>query len=148
MITSEIKAKVFAQYLSHFIGTPGSLALIGTIEKLILDKVKVPTRLILRPLSSITDSEVMDCARILLPLPTRITGIVKLANGFEIHDFINDGLIDYISYSRLPASIYQYLQSRGFDLPHYLLDGKTLKESNLCIYTSELNQQPEGDKEK
>ena len=29
---------------------------------------------------------------------------------------------------------YQYLQSKGYDLPHYLLDGKTLKEAGLAIY--------------
>ena len=28
----------------------------------------------------------------------------------------------------------QYLQSKGYDLPHYLLDGKNLKEAGLAIY--------------
>jgi hypothetical protein len=30
--------------------------------------------------------------------------------------------------------IHQYLISIGFDLPHYLLNGSTLKEAGLCIY--------------
>lgn len=29
---------------------------------------------------------------------------------------------------------YQYLQSKGYDLPQYLLGGKTLQESGLAIY--------------
>jgi hypothetical protein len=29
---------------------------------------------------------------------------------------------------------YQYLQSRGYDLPNYLLGGKTLQEAGLAIY--------------
>lgn len=28
----------------------------------------------------------------------------------------------------------QYLQSKGYDLPHYLLEGKNLKEAGLAIY--------------
>jgi hypothetical protein len=31
-------------------------------------------------------------------------------------------------------AVYQFLQSRGYDLPHYLLGGKTLHECGLAIY--------------
>lgn len=30
--------------------------------------------------------------------------------------------------------VYQFLQSRGYDLPNFHLGGKTLHECNLCIY--------------
>ena len=31
--------------------------------------------------------------------------------------------------------VYQFLISKGYDLPHYLLGGKTLQEVGLAIYT-------------
>ena len=34
-------------------------------------------------------------------------------------------------------SIHQFLQSKGYDLPNYLLGSKTLKECNLAIYENE-----------
>ena len=48
---------------------------------------------------------------------------------------------DFIEYSRIytedngKLSDYQYLINEGFDLPHRLLDGKTLNECNLCLYS-------------
>ncbi len=32
---------------------------------------------------------------------------------------------------------FQFLQSKGYDLPHYLLSGKTLQEAGLAIYESD-----------
>jgi len=38
----------------------------------------------------------------------------------------------------LKLKSYQFLQSKGYDLPQYLLGGKTLKEAGLAIYEEDL----------
>lgn len=81
--------------------------------------------LMLKPLNSITDEEFDKCWE------TIQESHDTLSKDWLKHHFKNQGnkqismCVDLFSY--------QYLISKGYDLPHYLLGGKTLKESGLAI---------------
>lgn len=109
-------------------------------------------QLILKPLSAITDEDALEVAKIVgfenpevysrtedyvliqekgKPVNNKSVSIwfdgEILADGSErtTYEFsISEGI----------SFVYQYLQSKGYDLPQYLLGGKTLKEAGLCIY--------------
>lgn len=177
-ISNEIKAKVFAQYLGqmcrHF---PDSikdrkLIAVGGIDdkeyyslRLGANGGHVGTayiennnwKLILKPLSKISDEDAIEVAKILgfeilnAEYKVHRTGkrvfIVEKGNdefateGCKLF-FKNESLDGFIVSNNLPHDFspdsvclaFQFLQSRGYDLPQYLLDGKTLFESNLAIY--------------
>jgi hypothetical protein len=49
--------------------------------------------------------------------------------------FGDDGNTDFLTKMFHSNCVtYQYLISKGYDLPNYLLGGKTLHECGLCIY--------------
>lgn len=89
--------------------------------------------LILKPLSSITDKDAIEVAKIakckyciadisdLKPHLLRSMSFTNVWNGNTV------------------LSICQYLQSKGYDLPQYLLGGKTLKEAGIAIYENEMD---------
>jgi len=82
-------------------------------------------KLILKPLSKISKEDA--------------DGVVKIMN-YEQKDTLKDIL--YIAKFKILDStspekaieIYQFLQSKGYDMPQYLLGGKTLQDVGLAIY--------------
>lgn len=141
-ITNEIKAKVFAWCLGqnvklmvkmdsmYFGYDEGVYVLAGTI----LDRLDdlVSCELVLKPLSKITDEECFEIA---------------IMYGWSADNNHKKGLInsgkdivsqlfysEFTCYGMFAIRCFQYLQSRGYDLPHYLLGGKTLHECGLAIY--------------
>lgn len=94
-------------------------------------------KLLLTPLSKISDEDAIEVANILKQRGVNKeeeTSVIE-----EKEDLIN-ALIGQTDYeindvpTPLILQIYQYLQSRGYDLPSFYLNGKTLFEAGLCIY--------------
>ena len=101
------------------------------------NKGELIDKLILRPLSEIIDEDAIKVAYMFYPnqAESNIQG-KELAN--HVREIINDPEAN-LSFE-WPACAFQYLQSKGYDLPHYLLDGKTLHEAGLAIYESEIKK--------
>lgn len=131
-ITNETKAKVFAQYLGHNIYWQ---AIIGTLNAHNLVGASSPiedARLLLKPLSAISDEDALDVAKFLWPNNTEYQ---KAYDGkYYVDNLFNE---DFEMYSPNSITIYQILQSKGYDLPNYLLGGKTLHEAGLAIYETQ-----------
>lgn len=170
-ITNEIKAKVFGQYLSYYADQPTRLAVLSIIEKLLdgsRSSEKMSShRIELKPLSSITDQDFKEAAK-LLPddfkprtdfkvfregstvVPSKMNVVFANVTGFKMFKiFVDDGTImldDRIAppcYTNYTLLIYQFLQSRGYDLPNYHLGGKTLEQAGLAYYAGKQNTQEE-----
>lgn len=124
-IAEEVKAKVFALYLGqtcidsdnkkhHILGISLEEAMIQVdgdnhdVDWWNFDAVK----LILKPLSSITDEDAIECGW------KQIMSLKEFADAKSVR----------------PLEVYQRLINKGYDLPQYLLGGKTLKETGLAIY--------------
>lgn len=145
-INIDIKRAIYAQYLNQ----PFKMILNNnsfftgkcSLETIIL--LNTEDILVLKPISSITDNDAIEMAKLF----GNIKDNVKLNRPNNINDNDNHFIIqvytdkpEFISYT-IPKIInqnigiyeYQWLQLKGYDLPHYLLNGKTLYESNLCIY--------------
>jgi hypothetical protein len=154
-ITNEIKAKVFAQYLGQYSYKDYSAQglgirrekLVGVEENGIIwiwdalshrAENRPDAKLILKPLSSITDEDAIEVAK----LQQEYEQKEEIRVAFSIDEKNNgclDCLIEYKGYSHdywqpVYSPTFQYLQSKGYDLPNYLLGGKTLKEAGLAIY--------------
>jgi hypothetical protein len=163
-ITSEIKAKVFAQYLGQLALTnkesykdpaPGNLSSVDiSTGELITDgeggyylSEVTNTKLILKPLSQISDENAISCGHI-----ARLKGDIKIdrfalgltmtdENGRSLTIYFNHASnvrvkdevrqAEVIEYSYL---VYQNCVMLGYDMPHVLLGGKNLFECNLAIY--------------
>ncbi len=128
-----IKGRVLGQYLGCKLKRGGLM----TIELLYACKNAAWNNyddiiLRLKPLSDITDEDAkclgnMDDVH----FQYNIVGMWNVKTG-------DDGFIKLVK-ERLEeiakiASAYQYLQLKGYDLPQYLLDGKTLEQVGLAIY--------------
>lgn len=144
-VSNEIKAKVFAQYLGqrfvHRVHGPGASG--ARLEAVYLDGIlcagfdrqyHVDCHVLkLRPLSAITDEDAIEVSK--------ICGYKHDQNKwgrFVAQNFVQqreDALTHTLVVS---ASIYQYLQSKGYDLPSWYLGGKTLHEAGLAIYENEV----------
>ena len=134
-ITNEIKAKVFAQYLyQEMIADDAKMQFIGSScsdnEPYLIgfnnnhgdgDFDPDSCKLILKPLSSITDKD----ARGIKILGTEDKMEYKDAKHF---------LEFYKAVEFLTSMGADFLRNLGYDVPHYLLGGKTLQESGLAIY--------------
>lgn len=112
--------------------------------------------LILKPLSEITDEDAIQVAKIILGGKNWnvkrydkhihyldiveasaiqsfwVVNIFFLAGSITLNLHRPDEGDTHKSGDVLPA--YQYLISKGYDLPHYLLEGKTLQQAGLAIY--------------
>ncbi len=139
-ITKEIKVKVFAQYIGQkimlhdhniFTGFHCEGAIIKHLENGAIGQPK----LILQPLSSITDEDATEVAKMI--------GIEN--DNIEKAIEQKDDLIEILCSKERGDSttaitpievflVYQFLQSKGYDMPNYLLGGKTLQECGLAIY--------------
>jgi hypothetical protein len=128
-ITNEVKAKVFAQYLYQKVLCTGT-------ELVVLDKTwnwSHPSfKLILKPLSAISDEDAIKVVKIVEPMASEI----HIAKDEIIFTFPygDDICSSSIHLDYLPFNIGQLLQSKGYDLPNYHLDCKTLFECGLAIY--------------
>lgn len=131
-ITNEIKVKVFAQYFGQqFKSNAGSFNFekIQSSGELDFGYTINEVKLILKPISKITDEDAINIAQMCyLGDYPEITGKKIVKGLFE--EFKNP----YENNPTTIVKIHQYLQSKGYDLPHYLLGGKTLQEAGLAIY--------------
>ena len=159
-ITNEIRAKVFAPYVYNvFISWNDS---VGRIYKFKLTPINIYNnnlldighKLHLKPLSAITDEDIIGMCKALfsniriwvtndsnhkigIPMVSAISVegyIVRLGyNGFIEYELEN-GTQDEYNEATFICLAYQFLQSKGYDIPHHLLGGKTLYEAGLAIY--------------
>lgn len=163
-ITNEIKAKVFGQYLSYFADQPTRFAFLKIIENLLNGvgvKYRIELKPLstisdedfieaskLLPYDFKTDKG-FDVFRGEAPFRiyrgkgSTVASNIVYANttGTKIFKiFVDDAKImldDRIAppcYTNHTLIIYQFLQSKGYDLPNYHLGGKTLEESGLAYY--------------
>lgn len=149
-ISNEIKAKVFAQYLGQpmkcvtgvFHANSNSMkdgVMIMSLS-VMADCYEGTFKwsdfvLILKPLRDVSDEDAIEVAKIFEPNANdnNIKSALQFKNGIaEIFNGVYEKF-DLIC-PNASAMAYQFLQSKGYDLPQYLLGGKTLKESGLAIY--------------
>ncbi len=131
-ITTEIKIKVFSQYIGQIItlnnGKTTERLTIHLFDKYITNGLWwLDLKLILKPQS--TSMACNEEERISMKKIESITEELMLKNTdkFSKDDFVFKMMCcNFLSY--------QYAISKGIDLPNYLLDGKTLHESGLAIY--------------
>ena len=123
-ITTEIKEKVFAQYLGtkSILYVGGKIVGESNLTTNILNQLsKNDVKLVLKPLSEMSQEDSFK--------------VMKLS-GFEYKieskQFELAGAL-FSDWNDIPMA-YQYLQSKGYDLPNYLLGKKTLEECGLAIY--------------
>src|ERR1700741_2755888 len=140
-ITRKIKAKLFAEYLGqkckHKVKMlhDGSLEDRGlcyidtTIIDLCDDKSgDYSTQIILKPISDISDEHALKVSELFggashLSKESQISQVKQVLSSPNF--WINVTNITGASWLK----VFQYLQFEGYDLPHYLLDGKTLQEA-------------------
>lgn len=165
-ITNEIKAKVFGQYLSYFADQPTRFVFLKIIENLlngVAVKYRIELKPLstisdedfieaskLLPYDFKTDKD-FDVFRGEAPFRiyrgegSTVASNIVYANttGTKIFKiFVDDGTImldDRIAppcYTKHALIIYQFLQSKGYDLPNYHLGGKTLEQAGLAYYPS------------
>jgi len=100
-------------------------------------------KLILTPLSQISDEDAIEFVKV----TSKDDTFVKCENGVIFHkdslfeDVFATNLNDNYN-TCLPIKSFQFLQSKGYDLPQYLLGGKTLHECGLAIYESDNTVKP------
>jgi hypothetical protein len=147
-ITNEIKAKVFASFLNENTfwqdcdRAPFKLLGIDTTksERQILlhgdwsggtnpemsckDWINIEdVKIYRKPLDSITDEDTIEVAKVRYSA----THHWLILGRADIEGFLNDK-------SQLTPMQYEFLASKGYDLPQYLLGGKTLQEVGLAVY--------------
>lgn len=142
-ITNDIRAKVFAAYLGQemycSLGYENcTLELLNFISKRKTEEDRV---LVLRPMSEITDEDA-----VLLIMVDGANCYYEIEITERNHRGFN-WTFEYASSSRrrqrafwwtdLSGQQSQFLQSRGYDVPHYLLGGQTLYGAGLAIYPQE-----------
>ena len=139
-ITNEIKAKVFAQYLGQKVTRGGimSIDLLYACKNAAWDDYNSIT-LRLKPLTAITDEDAIECINILLGTKGSMyqdweesiqkRWLVQIKH--ELRD--NLGSTMRIAGFKSVYSLTQYLQSKGYDIPNYFLEGKTLIECGMAI---------------
>jgi len=138
-ITNEIKAKVFAQYLGQkckiknfepiYVLSHAGIAHIGITDE--VNNVGSPCgfneiEILLKPLSQISDEDAIEVAKIQY----------KSIDAERLYHNAETGKCSaaLCNIPTLCGFACQFLQSRGYDLPNYLLGGKTLNEAGLAIY--------------
>jgi len=136
-ITNKIKEKVFAQYLGQpfrVILNSGEFSItecnLGTIQLLNTQDV-----LILKPLSKISNEDmvwVFDTIHNTHEQRKLRPELLK-ENSMSLEETKRQINIEGNHWLR-NAFVFQYLLSKGYDLPNFLLGYKTLFESELCIY--------------
>lgn len=145
-IKTDTAIKVLAQYIGHpviYVGekelggqyypkekyelsgvrehdtAPFLLSLVGNYVS--ADKFKV----ILKPLSQISKKDSDEVVKIMSYKQKDTLKNILYTVKFKILDSTSP---------EKAIETYQFLQSKGYDMPHYLLGGRTLKEAGLAIY--------------
>jgi len=127
-ITNEIKAKVFAQYLGQYVICDSEYHGKKELNGRSLFGLP-PCKIILKPLSAITDEDAIEVAQLIMG------GFEALKNGKAFIKQIDKRESMVLHFHPLNTfQAFQFLQSKGYDLPNYLLGGKTLNEVGLAIY--------------
>jgi hypothetical protein len=144
-ITNGIKAKVFAQYLGCLYirdekdenclrrSLDGS-SILGIGEGITNWE---NAKLILKPLTSITDEDmiwVYDTTHNLHEQRKLHPERLNTPSLKDIKEQLNNGYAHYTGGWLCNTWVFQYLLSKGYDLPQLLLEYKTLQESGLAIY--------------
>jgi hypothetical protein len=128
-ISNEIRIKILAQYLGQRItldnGKTTELLTIHLLDKLITNGLWwTDLKLILKPQSTSMAMGVEDY-KSMKEIESITEQLLKDTVGKD--DFVYKMMLSsYLSF--------QYSISKGIDLPNFLLGGKTLYESNLCVY--------------
>lgn len=139
-ITSEIKAKVFAQYWNGEVGYfDGTIAFPPILQKhkvkylnLNLDFTFEKYKLILKPLSIITDEDAKQIS--IVGLPTQ-NYIWCATSGKDLVNAINNKRCWSFYYKNADwFAIKQKLIDLGYDVFNSLIENKTLHEAGLAIY--------------
>lgn len=150
-ITNEIKSKVFAQYLgqkyqrtmyyasdikaqhSKSIHELKPMSLTCIDDNPSVNIGKTVDLLILKPLSSITDEDAIAVSNMRGNFKEYFTHgesqVLKLGKMY-----IEEYGLNIAKAQHDTIFICQFLQSKGYDLPNYLLGNKTLNEAELAIY--------------
>lgn len=159
-ITNEVKAKVFAQYLGQQVHSEikSTCKLSGVLindhkewcawltgktmnsnDSIGLSYAIEDCKLILTPLSSISDEDAIEVSKMNTWFNRSKDDKYEVYENWQNKKVVSSGGgIKYekcvIEYESLSLAAFQFLQSRGYDLPQWTLGGKTLHESGLCIY--------------
>lgn len=143
-ISKETKAKVYSSYLGQEI-IKGEL--IGLLHGLVNDTCYVryndvaryedveDCTLLLTPLSKISDQDAIEVVKIMDPNAKEIyvsNGTINWEYEYLDERFKSTIEIRSIHLCAHYASC-QYLQSRGYDLPNYHLNGQTLIQAGLAL---------------
>lgn len=159
-IPREIKAGIFSQYVGSSLITWGNASTnnrttypltfkhIFDIALGIRIMYDLEPQLILKPIHEISDEDISEIIKIEFgqgDSPTiyrteNYTKIVFKVNGIEKRIsfekyFDGDPIKSEVRLNKI-ILIYQYLQTKGYDAPQYILGGKTLNQSGLAIYTN------------
>lgn len=138
-ISNEIKCKVLALYLGQMINENNS-TLYDTMVSVDLFNESICTsnhitykldevKLVLKPLSEISDEDAIQVDELISPQYSSIKHFHTVTRGkVWIRDILSGNQVSNV------FNVYQFLQYKGYDLPNYLLGGKTLQESGLAIY--------------
>lgn len=133
-ITPEQKAKVFAQYLGHKCTTPHGWT---TVDCVCIDGINLThedpiyfyefnTKLLLRPLSAITDEDAIEVGKIQF----------YDCSLEEAKKWLNRNSTNYsFSNGHLNLYIYQYLQSKGYALPYLQYSVEDLVKAGIYQLT-------------
>lgn len=157
-LTTDIKAKVIAQYIGQTVQTctralqgegkpskylKGELkeidtGMVDSFMGVLLENESNPTnhenyntnqcKLILKPLSKITDEDALEVQKIYDGEFHNAVAGNKITRGKK---FANDPTLCF--------EAYQYLISKGYDIKHRLLGHLTLQQAGLAIYEEEDN---------
>jgi len=96
-------------------------------------------KLILTPLSQISDKDAIEVDKIISG--KQYADIKGFCNSTRGKIWVNDIFCNN-EQTRKSYLVCQFLQSKGYDLPHYLLGNKTLHECGLAIYESDNTENP------
>lgn len=148
--THEVKVKVFAQYIGqkfrvtereHFIqnGTLNRVGMNGLLGIMRNDSFFYSShvdncKLILKPLNLISDEDAVEVAKIWHKGERNDVINLSESNRIRYINNMKEQLKFSVEKDSWSLNVYQYLQSKGYDLPNYLLEGKTLQEAGLAIY--------------
>ncbi len=166
--TEQNKIKTFLPYMGQMVTIPEDYrfdgyrtdAKMGEITGICGDFIKINDisgfypywnfKLVLKPLSAITDQDAIEMAKLFGGVDGKIIlNRPEELNNKDIHFTVQvyTNEPEFTSYSTpkywkdsYGMDAYQWLQSKGYDLPSFYLGGKTLRESGLAIYESEIKK--------
>lgn len=146
-MTKEVKTKIFAENIGQKVIIESDRFTTGGVKNRIEEtifgvnlegtiicyhheiNVNDGIRLLKKPITSITDEDAIKISDIF--------GIENVSDKFKVEIIKQILRLDFKANDSFPftwLSVYQFLQSKEYDLPHFLLGNKTLHEAGLAIY--------------